>query len=157
VAVEEAQKAPDFILGMFLVNSTTAIVLFDSGASHSFIFAAYFEKHNILIVILTCHMVVSSLGGDMPTRQVCPKVNIFIRGGGVEFIANLIVLVSKGIDAILGMDWISKQKVLIDCAKKLVKLTMDDGHELEYVAELLVTHKGATNHIKLNQMEDEQS
>jgi hypothetical protein len=82
VAVEEAQKAPDFILGMFLVNSTTAIVLFDSGASHSFIFAAYFEKHNILIVILTRHMVVSSLGGDMPTRQVCPKVNIFIRGGG---------------------------------------------------------------------------
>jgi hypothetical protein len=51
----------------------------------------------------------------------------------------------------------SKQKVLIDCAKKSVKLTTDDGQDLEYVAEPLVMHKGATNHIKLNQMEAEQS
>jgi hypothetical protein len=34
-------------------------------------------------------MVVSSLGGDMPARQLCPKVNLKIRG--VEFIGNLIV------------------------------------------------------------------
>jgi hypothetical protein len=47
-------------------------------------------------------MIVSSLGGDMPLRQLCPKVNLKIRG--VNFVANLIVLESKGIDAILGMD-----------------------------------------------------
>jgi hypothetical protein len=70
-------------------------------------------------------MVVSSLGGDMPARQVCPKVKIILRG--VEFLANLIVLESKGIDVILGMYWMSKQKYLIDCAKKLVKLTTEDG------------------------------
>jgi hypothetical protein len=40
----------------------------------------------------------------------------------VEFNVNLIVLDSKGIDVILGMDWMIKQKALIDCAKKLVKL-----------------------------------
>jgi hypothetical protein len=33
---------------------------------------------------------------------------------GVEFSANLIVLDSKGIDVILGMDWMSKQNALID-------------------------------------------
>jgi hypothetical protein len=99
--MEEAQKAPDVVLGTFLVNSTTAIVLFDSGASHSIISTAYVEKHNIPVTMLKCRMVVSSPGGDMPTRQVCPKVKIFIRG--VEFIANLIVLDSKGIDTILDM------------------------------------------------------
>jgi hypothetical protein len=36
-AVEDAQAAPDVIIGMILVNSNGAIVLFDSGASHSFI------------------------------------------------------------------------------------------------------------------------
>jgi hypothetical protein len=43
VIVDGAQEAPDIVLGTFSVNSTTAIVLFDSGASHSFISAAYVE------------------------------------------------------------------------------------------------------------------
>jgi hypothetical protein len=38
----------------------------------------------------------------MPVRQLCPNVNLKIRG--VDFITNLIVLESKGIDIILGMD-----------------------------------------------------
>jgi hypothetical protein len=63
-------------------------------------------KHNIPIVMLKCRIVVSSPGGDMPTRQVCLKVKIILRG--VEFSANLVVLDSKGIDVILGMDWMSK-------------------------------------------------
>jgi hypothetical protein len=41
VAVEEAQEAPDVVIGMFIINDTSAVVLFDSGASHSFIYAAY--------------------------------------------------------------------------------------------------------------------
>jgi hypothetical protein len=41
VAVEEAQETPDVVIGMFLVNDTSAVVLFDSGASHSFISATY--------------------------------------------------------------------------------------------------------------------
>jgi hypothetical protein len=47
VAVEEAQEAPDVVIGMFLVNYTSAVVLFDSGVSHSFISAAYVGKHNL--------------------------------------------------------------------------------------------------------------
>jgi hypothetical protein len=38
----------------------------------------------------------------MLARQLCPKVNLKIRG--VDFITNLIILESKGIDFILGMD-----------------------------------------------------
>jgi hypothetical protein len=155
VIVDEAQEAPDVVLTTFLVNSTTAIVHFDSGVSHSFIFAAYVEKHNIPVAMLKCQMVVSSSGGDMPTRQVCPKVKIILRG--VEFSANLIVLDSKGIDVILGMDWMSKQKALIDYAKKSVKLTTETGQEIEYVAQPLITHKGATNPIKPIQLEVKQS
>jgi hypothetical protein len=37
VLVEDAQAAPDIIIGMILVNDNGAIVLFDSGASHSFV------------------------------------------------------------------------------------------------------------------------
>jgi hypothetical protein len=58
-------------------------------------------------------------------------------------VTNLIVLESKGIDTILGMDWFSKHKVLIHCAIKSIKLTTLDGKELEFVAEPVVTAKGA--------------
>jgi hypothetical protein len=52
-------------------------------------------------------------------------VNLKIRR--VDFVTNLIVLELKGIEVILGMDWLGKHKVLIDCAKKSVKLTTPDG------------------------------
>jgi hypothetical protein len=100
------EEAPDVVLGMLFINDTSAIVLFDSIASHSLISAAYIEKHNLPIALLG-QMIVSSLEGDMPARQLYPKVNLKIRGGGVNFVVNLIVLESKRSDAILGMDWLS--------------------------------------------------
>jgi hypothetical protein len=100
--VEEAEEAPDVVIGMFFVNNTSVVVLFDSGASHSFIFATYVEKHNLPLALLKCQMIVSSSGGDMPARQLWPKVNLKIKG--VDFVANLIVLESKGINIILEMD-----------------------------------------------------
>jgi hypothetical protein len=87
----------------------------------------------------------------MPIKQICPKVNLKIRG--VDFVANLIVLKLKGINIILGMDWLSKHKVLIDCAKRSVKLATPDGKELEFVTELVVTAKGVANRVKVNQMD----
>jgi hypothetical protein len=102
VAMKEAQEAPDIVIGMFLINDTSVVMLFDSGASHSFISVAYVGKHNLPLALLRCQMIVSSPGGDMPARQLCPKVNLKIRG--VDFVANLIVLESKGINVILGMD-----------------------------------------------------
>jgi hypothetical protein len=138
------------VIGTFSVNDITAVVLFDSLSSHSFISAAYVEKHNLPIALLRCQMIVSSPGGDMPARQLCPNVNLKIRG--VDFVANLIVLESKGIDVILGMDWFGKHKVFIDCAKKSVNLTTLNGKELEYVTKTVVTAKGIANGAKINQL-----
>jgi hypothetical protein len=114
--------------------------------------AAYVGKHNLPLALLRCQMVVSFSGGDMPARQLCPKVNLKIRGGG-DFFTNLIVLESKGIDIILGIDWLSKQQVLIDCAKKSVKLTTPEGKEVEFIIEPIVTAKGVANHAKVNQLD----
>jgi hypothetical protein len=139
---------------MFLVNDTSTVVLFNSRASHSFISTAYVEKQNLPIALLWCQMIVSSPGGDMPARQPCPKLNLKIRG--VDFITNLIVLESKGIDIILGMDWLGKHKVLIDYAKKSVKLTTPDGKELEFVTEPVVTAKGIAKRAKINQLDASQ-
>jgi hypothetical protein len=151
VTVEEAQEALDVVISTFFINDTSAVVLFDSGASHSFISTAYVEKHNLPIALLRYQMIVSSPGGDMPARQLCPMVNLKIRGA--HFVTNLIVLESKAIDVILGMDWLGKHKVLINCAKKSIKLTTLDGKELEFIVESVVTTKGAANRVKVNQLD----
>jgi hypothetical protein len=80
VAVEEAQVAPDVIIGMTLINDNNAIVLFDSGASHSFVAASFVQKYNLPLSMLKNRMIVSSHGGDMHARHLCPKVSILIRG-----------------------------------------------------------------------------
>jgi hypothetical protein len=54
VVVEEVQETPEVVIGMFLVNDTSAVVLFDSGASRSFIYAAYVGKHNLPLALLKC-------------------------------------------------------------------------------------------------------
>jgi hypothetical protein len=48
-------------------------------------------------------------------------------------------LESKGNDVILGMDWLSKNKIRIYCTKKSITLTTPDGKEMEFVAESVVT------------------
>jgi hypothetical protein len=82
VVVEDAQAALDIIIGMILVTDNNAIVLFDSGASHSFVATNFVQKHNLPLSMLKNRMIVSSPGGDMYARHVCPKVSILITGGG---------------------------------------------------------------------------
>jgi hypothetical protein len=51
------------------------------------------------------------------------------------------------------MDWLDKYKVLIDCAKKSVKMTISEGKEMKFIAEPVVTVKGVTNCAKVNQLD----
>jgi hypothetical protein len=63
--MEDAHAAPDVIIGMILVNDNNAIMLFDSGASNSFIAASFVQKYNMTLSMLKNWIIVSSPGGDM--------------------------------------------------------------------------------------------
>jgi hypothetical protein len=75
---------------MFFVSSHPATVLFDSGASHSFISSSFVVKHHMPITIMKQTMLVSSPRGEMRTKHICPAVSITIRG--IDFLVNHIVL-----------------------------------------------------------------
>ena len=64
MSIETAQENPQVVLGMFLVDSASASVLFDYGASHSFISAQFVAKHNLPMQPMKQNMLVSSPGGD---------------------------------------------------------------------------------------------
>jgi hypothetical protein len=149
---EEAQQAPDVVLGMFLASSHPTTILFDSRASHSFISSSFMAKHILPIATMKHTMLVSSPGGEMRTKHICPAVSISIRG--VDFPSNLILLDSKGIDIILGMDWLSKYDGVIQCTRKAVKLTKKDGTSVEFVAMVQSDPDGKLNHTKAIALKD---
>ncbi|WVZ70514.1 hypothetical protein U9M48_019175 [Paspalum notatum var. saurae] len=83
MTTETASEAPNIVLGTFLVKNHPASVLFDTGATHSFISKAYAEKHNIDISPMKRPMVISSPGGKIiyapgvaPKEQELIKENI---------------------------------------------------------------------------------
>jgi hypothetical protein len=125
VNAQEAQEAQGVVLDEFLVSSVLATILFDSGASHSFISSSFVEKHSIPMVLLKAPLLTRTPGGDIKCQLGCPRVRIIL--SGVEFLEDLVVLKSKGIDVILGMDWLSQHHGLISCAGKVVHLTNPDG------------------------------
>lgn len=47
--VEEAKEEPDVVVGTFLVNYMPDLVLFDSGASHSFVSLKFSKGFSITI------------------------------------------------------------------------------------------------------------
>jgi hypothetical protein len=51
---------------------------------------------------------------------------------------------------------LSKYKVLIDCAKKSVKMTTPEGKEIEFITEPVVTTKCVANYAKMNQLDASQ-
>jgi hypothetical protein len=149
---DEAQQAPDVLLGMFLASLHPATILFDSGASHSFVSSSFVAKHSLPIATMKHTMLVSSPGGEIRTKHICPAVSITIRG--VDFPSNLILLDTKGIDIILGMDWLSKYDGVIQCARKAVKLTKKDRTSVEFVALVQSGPDSKLNQTKAIALED---
>jgi hypothetical protein len=152
VAIEEAQQAQDIVLGMFLTSSDPAIVLFDLGASHSFISSTFVAKYHLPMSIMKHTMLVSSLVGEMRTNHICPAISITIRGLG--FLANLIILESKGIDIILGMDWLRKEDGVILCAKRAVRLTTKHGTTVEFSTVMTTDQTNMLNKVHGKSLEE---
>nr|CAH67706.1 H0512B01.1 [Oryza sativa] len=132
VAAAEAQNAPDVVLGTFPVNSIPATVLFDSGATHSFLSKSFASKHGMEVVSFGRPLLVNTPGNQAFSTRYCPSVTIEIEE--VPFPSSLILLESKDLDVILGMDWLSRHRGVIDCADRKVSLTNSNGETVSFFA-----------------------
>jgi hypothetical protein len=88
----------------------------------------------------------------MRTRHICPAVSITI--SEVDFSSNLILLDSKGIDVILGMDWLSTYNGVTQCTMEAVRLTKRDGTTVEFVAMVQTNQGSMLNQAKAIALED---
>jgi hypothetical protein len=63
----------------------------------------------------------------MKATHSCLHVNLKIQG--IDFLVNLLVLGSNGIDVILGCDWLKSCDGVIQCAKGTIMLTSPQGEK----------------------------
>jgi hypothetical protein len=134
VNAAEAEEAPDVVLGTFLVNSVPAKILFDSGASHSFVRETFVDKGNLKPSRMDRLMIVQIPGSTAKTQLSCRNVPVELHR--VHFHADLIILGTKGLDVVLGMDWMSKYQGHIDCARKCITVTNSKGMQIEHIATM---------------------
>jgi hypothetical protein len=88
------------MMGMFLVANHPVVILFLSGASHTFV-----EKHCIHSTESKEGFVIHSPGGQIFTKEVVFHVPVTLAGH--EFPTNMIVIKGQDIDVILGMNWLA--------------------------------------------------
>lgn len=125
---------------MFSINNIPAVVLFDSGASHSFILWSFATLHKFSPSLLDKIMVVQSLGSVLTTNLIYRDLEILIQGA--KFPAALIAIESSCLDVILGMDWLTPHQVCINCATRTATLVNPAGQTVQFLANKMMSRKG---------------
>jgi hypothetical protein len=132
--MNEDPEQPATVMGTLLVNSVPATVLFDSGASHSFMSEHFALLHDVKCETLQHPLVVNTPAGRCRTSIFSPRVTVEIEG--LHFHANPIILQSSKIDLILGMDWLKAHYASINCATKVVHLLHPSDEIVNYHAHI---------------------
>jgi hypothetical protein len=127
---KEAADAPDVVIDEFLVCGTTALVLFDTGATGSYVTSRFVNKLSLPTTTRSIPIIMSSPLGDIRCTLLCKGVDVDIQGH--KFFGDLTVLPSNGIDVILGMDWITAHKGVISTSPRLVTLVHPDGTRVTF-------------------------
>ena len=121
----ESEDQP-VIQGMFLISRLWARVLFDFGASHSFIAASVVIELGLEVEALEEPLYVSSpIGIRARIRMICSGYELEI--SGILLTVDLRVMDMSEFDVILGMDWLTAYRVVIDCERKKVTAYTQDG------------------------------
>jgi hypothetical protein len=110
-------------------------MLFDSGASHSFVSSTFASDHKLnVITIAKGGYCISAAGNNIMTNKVVKNVKIEI--GDREFLVDLVVLSGVGINVILEMKWMSGNAVLIDTSTRVVMLR--EGFIVELSSDIAI-------------------
>jgi hypothetical protein len=135
VSTDAAAEGTNIAIGMFYINAIPTTILFDSGATHSFMSARYANTNELPLQNMKAPMVVITPKGPIEANYMTHRLTLTIMGR--EFWATPIVLEETSIDLILGMSWLRKAKVIIHCARGTIELTSSKGERFE--VEITVT------------------
>jgi hypothetical protein len=129
VDVPEGAAVPT---GTFYIRDRPIKILFDYGATHSFISESLVSK----LGLHSCHtkepFVVATAGGRILSNTITKVVPLHL--GSKTFLTNLIHLGLGGLDVILGMNWLTQHQVVLDIDTRMVEIhSPTSGHITLYL------------------------
>ncbi|XP_061375025.1 uncharacterized protein LOC133317204 [Gastrolobium bilobum] len=124
---KEAQKYPNLIRGNVILNGYPISVIFDSGASGSFMAKHTAMRIGITPAPLPYELNISTLTGESCTAsEICRGVILQFEGN--TYTVNLVVLPVFNFEVIIDMDWLTENRITLDCRAANVVVPPKDGN-----------------------------
>jgi hypothetical protein len=128
----ELERGSKVVIGTTPILGLEASVLFDSGATHSFISIVFIRLSRLVVRTLE-----SSLAITTPVRKTVVSKRVVCECSvsicGIVLPANLVILPIFSYDVILRMNWLTRHSAVIDCVWKQVTLTPWGEGKVTYV------------------------
>ncbi|WVZ63991.1 LOW QUALITY PROTEIN: hypothetical protein U9M48_013577, partial [Paspalum notatum var. saurae] len=140
IHLEQIPVGEPVLVGTFSVNGHPTVVLFDSGATHTFISQSYASKHWIKTSCIKESYNISTPRNPINTNLIVKRLLLSI--GGEDFIISPVVLPHQGIDIILGMNWIDENHAVLDIGSRTIQLKSNAS------GKILRVHMPNQKHIK---------
>jgi hypothetical protein len=118
--LSELPEGAPIMTGIFTIHHQPASILFDSGATHSFINSKFGTKVGLDYYPTKGAYIIATTGGKIASNQICRNVPIQLGSNLVK--TDLLVLDLEGMDILLGMDWMTRHRVLLDISSRAVEI-----------------------------------
>ncbi|KAJ1405467.1 Aspartic peptidase domain superfamily [Sesbania bispinosa] len=128
---QDAQASNAVVTGILCICSRDAHVLFDPGATHSFVSLSFAAQLGKSPSSLEETLAVTTPVGEI-LLAYCVYRSCVVSIGGKELFANLIALDMVDFDVILGMDWLASHYATLICHNKVVKFEMPGEYAFSF-------------------------
>ncbi|KAJ0476778.1 putative nucleotidyltransferase, Ribonuclease H [Helianthus annuus] len=140
ITTEEAKDHPNVVLGIFSLNLMPTYVLFDTGASISFVSSELVSHPSFRIERMHVPLEVEIADSkSYLLHEVCRNCEIIIEDE--KFSIDLIPMILGKFKVIVGMDWLAKHHAEIQCEKKVIHVLTPGGKRVSIQGERNINSK----------------
>ena len=148
---QDAQASNEVATGTLILFNKEAKVLFDPGATHSFVslaFGCFSDKPPESLKYVMS--VATPMGDSVIIQQVYKACQISM--GEREFVVDLLPLEMCDFDVILGMDWLAAYHAVVNCFTKEVMFNIPGQAEFSFGGKQSVMSQGLINATKATRL-----
>ena len=123
--ISQVPAGAPVMAGTFLVNGHPSVILFDSGASHSFVSALCAYRINLECEFTEHEYCIQSPAGQLSAHTMAR--NLLLDLDGTTYLASPLILHHQRIDLILGVGWMEQHGAVIDTSTRTISLNAPDS------------------------------
>jgi hypothetical protein len=130
--MSDIPEGASVLTSTFSINDIPVKILFDSGATHSFIGGSLVENLNLNGSHVKDAFIIITPTGQISSSTLLCGVRLGL--GSKILPTNLTVISLEVMDVILGMDWMTRHKVVLDISGRVVAINSPTvGHTTLYL------------------------